>query len=155
MAGNLELFRKFFEMTSCMNFTTRCWDHPGIPSLCLLWVSLSFTAVASTPGSRQTFIASVIKFLHQYEFDGLDFDQEYPGSHGSTPQDKHLFSVLVQVRCVPYHFDWKAHDESHVKDYGGCTENLAPYNLRKRGRTWRPQSRENAEEWKIEEVNLI
>uniref|UniRef100_A0A4X2KIT6 GH18 domain-containing protein n=1 Tax=Vombatus ursinus TaxID=29139 RepID=A0A4X2KIT6_VOMUR len=43
-----------------------------------------------------TLLSVSFKFTTMYGFDGLDYDWEYPGSRGSPPQDKNLFTVLVK-----------------------------------------------------------
>lgn len=53
--------------------------------------------MVSTSVNRQTFINSVISFLRQYEFDGLDIDWEYPANRGGLPEDKENYSVFLEV----------------------------------------------------------
>ncbi|XP_025265848.1 probable chitinase 2 [Camponotus floridanus] len=59
--------------------------------------SVNFSMMASSADSRQTFIASTVKFLKTYDFDGLDLSWEFPGPlFGGAEYDKHNFVSLVQ-----------------------------------------------------------
>merc|ERR1711962_1390303 len=54
--------------------------------------------MAIDPSKRKTFVDSCIHFLDTYQFDGLDFDWEYPGNREGSDieHDKHDFTLLVQ-----------------------------------------------------------
>lgn len=64
-----------------------------------LW-STNFSDMALTPESREVFEDSVLRFLTQYDLDGLDIDWEYPGMPGAghpfRPQDKQNFTALLK-----------------------------------------------------------
>lgn len=64
-----------------------------------LW-STNFSDMALSPESRRVFEDSVMRFLVQYDLDGLDIDWEYPGMPGAghpfRPQDKQNFTALLK-----------------------------------------------------------
>lgn len=60
-----------------------------------------FSDVALTDASRTAFADSVVSFIVQYGFDGVDIDWEYPVSGGLStnirrPEDKQNFTLLLQ-----------------------------------------------------------
>ncbi|KAL7501033.1 hypothetical protein ACHAWT_009188, partial [Skeletonema menzelii] len=55
-----------------------------------------FTLVASTDTYRKLFAQSVVDFCIKYQFDGIDFDWEYPVTRDGTPEDFVNYPLLIQ-----------------------------------------------------------
>ena len=52
--------------------------------------------MVSNEQSRKTFVESCLVFLKNFNFDGLDFDWEYPGARGGKPEDKQNYILLLK-----------------------------------------------------------
>lgn len=58
--------------------------------------SRKFSPLVADPQRRKTFIKSAIRFLRQYNFDGLDLDWEYPTFRdGGKPEDRANYAKFV------------------------------------------------------------
>ena len=56
-----------------------------------------FSKMVKTEANRKIFIASVLRRLKAYNFDGLDLDWEYPAVRGGSPRgDKQKFTILCR-----------------------------------------------------------
>ena len=76
--------------------------HPGLKVMvaCGGWAgSKGFSDMAMTDEGRKIFVESVLKFIKEYDIDGLDMDWEYPGLPGDnnpySPADKENFTKLM------------------------------------------------------------
>src|SRR5664279_3154978 len=77
--------------------------HPSLQTIISIggWTgSAKFSDVALTAQSRDKFARSVVKFVTQYGFDGVDIDWEYPTGGGDTgnverPEDRTNFALLL------------------------------------------------------------
>uniref|UniRef100_A0A8C9I6V5 GH18 domain-containing protein n=1 Tax=Piliocolobus tephrosceles TaxID=591936 RepID=A0A8C9I6V5_9PRIM len=58
----------------------------------------TFIIIGATDANHKIFICSVIDFLHQHGFDGIDLHIKYPGTQGIPPEDKQRgFTVLARM----------------------------------------------------------
>ena len=65
--------------------------------------SRRFSPLVADPSRRRTFIKSAIRFLRQYNFDGLDLDWEYPSFRdGGKPEDRRNYAKFVAVSILTY-----------------------------------------------------
>ncbi|XP_052744323.1 endochitinase [Bicyclus anynana] len=90
------------------NFTSLKVDYPEVKFIVVIggWNEggAKYSKMVSTRASRKTFIDSIIKFINDYGFDGLDLDWEYPGAtdRDGKPEDKANFLALCQELRVPF-----------------------------------------------------
>uniref|UniRef100_A0A8D2KZV3 GH18 domain-containing protein n=1 Tax=Varanus komodoensis TaxID=61221 RepID=A0A8D2KZV3_VARKO len=67
-----------------------------------IFENTKFTIMVSSPENRRKFIRTTKHFLRLHKFDGLELDWEYPGFRGRAPEEKHQFTILIQVRNGKY-----------------------------------------------------
>jgi len=88
------------------NFNAMKKKNPGLKTMIAIggWTDSEvigngpgkYSQLVSDPVKRSTFINSVMAFLNQYEFDGLDLDWEYPGKYPGGEGDKVGFTNLCK-----------------------------------------------------------
>lgn len=93
--GDVENFKELHKLKE---------KHPSLKLLVSVggWTwSNNFSDAAFTPESRKKFAVSALKYVKQYDLDGIDIDWEYPGLEGAgnihRPSDKQNFTFLLQA----------------------------------------------------------
>ncbi len=77
-------------------------NHPDLKFMiaCGGWGSKGFSDMSFSPENRKKFVKSVVKFIKEYELDGLDIDWEYPcipaANTKAKPEDKQSFTFLMK-----------------------------------------------------------
>ncbi|XP_046455808.1 acidic mammalian chitinase-like isoform X1 [Daphnia pulex] len=83
-----------------LRFTGLKQQNPNLKALIAIggWNegSEKYSRMVSDPAKRATFVNSVVNFIKKYNFDGLDFDWEYPANRGGLPSDKQNYISMIR-----------------------------------------------------------
>lgn len=95
------------------SFNSLKTSHPQLKTLIAVggwtFAQSRFVYAASTPTTRANFAQSVVSFLTEHNFDGIDIDWEYPVTRQGTPADYANYPLLCQA--LRQAFDDAGHPE--------------------------------------------
>ncbi|XP_064474386.1 chitotriosidase-1-like isoform X2 [Ornithodoros turicata] len=98
--SGLGMYKKFNQLKK---------SHPNLRTLIAIGGqnegSAKYSNMSANAEGRKKFVDSVLKFLREYEFDGLDLNWEYPTTRGGVPEDRENHARLMS--------DLRAAFESH------------------------------------------
>ncbi|XP_039275756.1 endochitinase isoform X1 [Nilaparvata lugens] len=86
-------------LNSLRRFTGLKQNNPGLKTLIAVGGGAEgaqkYSNLVSSKDRRDIFVRSLVDFIKQYNFDGVDMDWEYPGATGN-PQDRDNFVALMR-----------------------------------------------------------
>ncbi|MEN0037820.1 MAG: glycosyl hydrolase family 18 protein [Cellvibrio sp.] len=59
-----------------------------------------FSAMAANPAYRANFVNNLVTWMRTYNYDGVNFDWEYPGADGKNYDKENFAALLLEVRAA-------------------------------------------------------
>ena len=97
--------------------------------------SEAFSTMCADPLKRNTFVTSVVPFLLEFGFEGIDLDWEFPGfrsGNSTNPEDRDNFSLLVEelsaeLKANGFYLTGAFHPMEEVVEIAYDVPTIAPF----------------------------